>query len=231
MCGRLSQYTGIHDFVAVLSLMPDALVTTIGDQPLGRYNGAPSQQLALLYQEDNMLYADLVRWGWRPHWAKDRAAPINARVEKVAHGPFYRPIWPNRAITPINNWFEWVDEGGPKKQPYLIRRRDQAPVLCASIGQFPTGDREPGEHDGFVIITVDSAGGMVDIHDRRPVVLTPELAREWLDPATPKERAEQIALHQGEPAEAFEWFKVDRAIGNVRNQGPELIRPIADSLL
>jgi putative SOS response-associated peptidase YedK len=231
MCGRLSQYTGIHDFVAVLSLMPDALVSTIGDQPLGRYNGAPSQQLALLHQEDDMLHADLVRWGWRPHWAKDKAAPINARVEKVAHGPFYRPIWPNRAITPINNWFEWVDEGRPKKQPYLIRRRDQAPVLCASIGQFPTGAREPSEHDGFVIITADSAGGMVDIHDRRPVVLTPELAREWLDPATPKERAEQIALHQGEPAEAFEWFKVDRAIGNVRNQGPELIRPISDSLL
>ncbi|WP_434706946.1 SOS response-associated peptidase family protein [Pseudomonas sp. D4-18] len=231
MCGRLSQYTGIHDFVAVLSLMPDALVSTIGDQPLGRYNGAPSQQLALLHQEDETLHADLVRWGWRPHWAKDRAAPINARVEKVAHGPFYRPIWPNRAITPINNWFEWVDEGGPKKQPYLIRRRDQAPVLCASIGQFPTGGREPGEHDGFVIITADSEGGMVDIHDRRPVVLTPELAREWLDPATPTERAEQIALHQGAPADVFEWFKVDRAIGNVRNQGPELIRPMVDSLL
>jgi len=230
MCGRLSQYTGIHDFVAVLS-MPNALVSTVGPQPLERYNGAPSHQLALFHQEDDTLHADLVRWGWRPAWAKDRAAPINARVEKVALGPFYRPIWPNRAITPINNWFEWVDESGPKKQPYLIRRRDQAPVLCAAIGQFPTGGREPGEYDGFVIITADSAGGMVDIQDRRPVVLTPELAREWLDPATPKERAEQIALHQGEPAEAFEWFKVDRAIGNVRNQGPELIRPIADSLL
>ena len=74
--------------------------------------------------------------------------------------------------------------------------------------------------------TADSAGGMVDIHDRRPVVLTPELAREWLDPATPKERAEQMVLHQGEPAEAFEWFKVDTAVGNVRNKGLELIRPI-----
>jgi putative SOS response-associated peptidase YedK len=47
-----------------------------------------------------------------------------------------------------------------------------------------------------------------------------------LDPATPKERAEQMALHQGEPTEAFEWFKVDRAVGNVRNQGPDLIEPI-----
>lgn len=67
---------------------------------------------------------------------------------------------------------------------------------------------------------------MVDIHDRRPVTLSSELAREWLDPATEKERAEQMALLQGEPTEAFEWFKVDRAVGNVRNRGPELIKPI-----
>lgn len=49
---------------------------------------------------------------------------------------------------------------------------------------------------------------MVDIHDRRAVVLTPDLAREWL-----------------EPAEAFEWFKVGTAAGNVRNKGPDLIKP------
>jgi len=73
----------------------------------------------------------------------------------------------------------------------------------------------------------DSAGGMVDIHDRRPVVLTPDLAREWLDRATPKEHAEQMALHQGEPAEVFEWFKVSTAVGNVRNHGPELIEHLA----
>lgn len=72
---------------------------------------------------------------------------------------------------------------------------------------------------------------MVDIHDRRPVVLAPELAREWLDPATPKERAEQMVLHQGEPAEAFEWFKVDTAVGNVRNRGSELIVPVSAQLL
>ena len=77
-----------------------------------------------------------------------------------------------------------------------------------------------------MIITADSAGGMVDIHDRRPVTLSPELAREWLDPALPKERAEQMVLLEGEPAEAFEWFKVDNAVGNVRNQGRELITPL-----
>ena len=77
-----------------------------------------------------------------------------------------------------------------------------------------------------MIITADAQGGMVDIHDRRPVVLSPDLAQEWLDPATSKERTEQMALHQGEPGDVFEWFKVNIAVSNVRNQGPELIKPI-----
>ena len=115
-------------------------------------------------------------------------------------------------------------EGGPKKQPYLIRRRDGTPILRAAIGQFPK--EEPRYGDGFVIITADSEGGMVDIHDRRPVVLSPELAREWLDPATPKGRAEQMALFQGEPTDVFEWFRVSTAVGNVRNQGAGLIQRI-----
>ena len=36
MCGRLSQYRGIHDFVAVLSI-PDALINHVGDAALERY--------------------------------------------------------------------------------------------------------------------------------------------------------------------------------------------------
>ncbi|AZD34677.1 Gifsy-2 prophage protein [Pseudomonas chlororaphis subsp. aurantiaca] len=225
MCGRLSQYSGIHDFVAVLS-MPNALVNTVGDQPLERYNAAPTTRVALLHLQGVLLHTDLVRWGWRPHWAKDRAPQVNARVEKVAHGPFFRAIWPHRAICPIDNWFEWVEEGGPKKQPYLIRHRDGSPILCAAIGQLPGSDEGHGKYDGFVIITADSAGGMVDIHDRRPVVLAPAQAREWINSATPKERAEQIALIEGEPSEAFEWFKVDLAVGNSRNQGAHIIDPL-----
>ncbi len=223
MCGRVAQYDSWADLVAIMRLPgPDMLKEPI--EP--RYNVAPTTQTLLMVNDEGTLVGERVRWGWRPHWAKDRAAPINARVEKVAHGPFFRAIWPHRAICPVSGWYEWVDEGGPKKQPYFIRRRDGAACLAAAIGQFPTGEREPGEHDGFVIITADAQGGMVDVHDRRPVVLSPELAAEWLDPATPKERAEQIALQQGEPAEAFEWFRVSTAVGNVRNQGAQLIEPI-----
>ncbi|MBD9609511.1 putative SOS response-associated peptidase YedK [Pseudomonas frederiksbergensis] len=228
MRGRLSQYRGIHDFVAELSI-PNALINYAGDQPFEFYNAAPPAQLALFHQEGQFLQADMVRWGWRPQWTKDHAA-INARVEKVDHNPFFRAIWPHRAIVAIDNWFEWVYEGGPKKQPYLIRRKDSAPILCATIGQYPGHDHEPDEHDGFVFITDDSNGGMVDIHDRQLVTLNPELAREWLNPATPKERAKQIVLLQKEPTEAFVWFKVDRPLSNFRNQHSSLINPISSPL-
>ena len=98
MCGRLSQYSGIHDFVAALS-MPNALANSVSEAPLERHNVPPATQVALLHQQDETLHADLVRWGWRPHWAKDRAAATNARVEKVAHGPFFRAwVWPFWAL-------------------------------------------------------------------------------------------------------------------------------------
>jgi hypothetical protein len=34
-----------------------------------------------------------------------------------------------------------------------------------------------------------------------------------------------MALLQGELSETFEWFKVDIAVGNVRNQGQGLLVP------
>ena len=58
------------------------------------------------------------------------------------------------------------------------------------------------------------------MHDRQPVVLAQDLAQEWLDPATTKEQAEQLALNLGEPSEALEWYRVSTAVGNVRVQGP-----------
>jgi hypothetical protein len=34
-----------------------------------------------------------------------------------------------------------------------------------------------------------------------------------------------MLLFEGESSEAFEWHKVGKAVGNVRNQGPSLIIP------
>lgn len=134
MCGRVAQYQGAREYAQLMADWPFLDLTD--GEPLERYNVAPSTQVAILRLVGEDLVAQLVRWGWRPFWAQDRAAPINARAEKVAHSRFYSAVWKHRAITPIDGWFEWVDEGGARKQPYFIQRADGAAVLCATIGQF-----------------------------------------------------------------------------------------------
>lgn len=55
-------------------------------------------------------------------------------------------------------------------------------------------------------------------HDRRSVALSPDLVVELVATGMPSERAEQMVLNLGEPAEVFEWYRVGTAMGNARNQ-------------
>ena len=81
---------------------------------------------------------------------------------------------------------------------------------------------------GFVIVTQDCEGGMVDIHDRRPVMLEPTDAWRWMDPATSVEEAAHIVQSRSLPTEAFTWWRVDRAVNraDLGNNGAHLIAPM-----
>lgn len=228
MCGRIAQYKGVAAYLATLdSDVP--VVSGYDDVPLARYNVAPSSRVQVIREVVNGTVVAAVKWGWQPFWAVGRMPPpINARVETVASGKYFKTIWPNRALVSADGWYEWVhDPANPKrKQPWFIRLRSGEPMFMAAIGQFSHDGGEAGQSDGFVILTADAKGGLLDIHDRRPIVLTPSMAREWVAVDTTPERAEDIALNHALPAEAFEWYPVERAIGNVRNEGPQLILPL-----
>jgi putative SOS response-associated peptidase YedK len=226
MCGRYSIYETMDHYLRQLAL--DLVVINGYDhEEINRYNVAPSTRVEIIRPADGGLRVDKVKWGWSPFWAKGkRPDPINARVETVATGKFFKQLWPNgRALAPANGWFEWVkDPDDPKKkQPYFIRLKSGEPMFFAALAQVHTG-LEPHEGDGFVIITDASDAGMVDIHDRRPVVLSPEDAREWLEPGLSSERVMALVLHSRAVGD-FEWYPVGREVGNVRNQGPGLITP------
>lgn len=225
MCGRFAQYQGLADYLRELDAEQD-VISGYDNVPIGRYNVAPGSRVLILHNADNGLRIDPCHWGWAPFWATGkRPAPINARVETVTTGKFFKALWPQgRALVMADGWYEWVpDPQDPKrKQPFFIRLKSQAPMFMAALAEVRTG-LGPHEGDGFVIITAASDEGMVDIHDRRPLVLGPADARAWIDPDLGAEQAERLARERCLPVEAFEWFPVAKDVGNVRNEGAELI--------
>lgn len=77
----------------------------------------------------------------------------------------------------------------------------------------------PDERDGLVIITAASDEGMVDIHDRKPLVLAPKHAREWVDPETSPERAAEIAVVHCRPTEDFPLVQGGQGCGQCAESG------------
>jgi len=229
MCGRFVMFRSLDEYVQELDPQGD-LFAKVDKTPIGRYNIAPSTDVPVIHAEPGGPQISPVHWGWKREvsWPKPKVVqPINARIETIARGRFYKTLFPDhRALIPADGWYEWVKiPGDEKKQPFFIRLKTRKPMFFAGLAQVEPGP-SPDEPPGFLIITADAAGGMVDVHDRRPVVLSPELAREWLSPGLTKDRAKEIARDLGEPAEDFEWYPVSKDVGNVKNKGAYLIKSI-----
>ncbi|GGJ86859.1 SOS response-associated peptidase family protein [Pseudomonas matsuisoli] len=180
MCGRLAQHRAAERYLAFLGVTAQ-MVGRVEDETIQRFNVAPTTPVDLIRPSENGLIWKAERWGWEPSWATRRFGNIiNATREKVATSAYYRAIWPNRAIVAIDGWYEWCEMPGAKrKQPFFIRHATNEPIFIAAVGQFSPQDAEPKDSDGFRIVTADSEGGMVDVHDRRPVAFDREVAQEW----------------------------------------------------
>lgn len=222
MCGRFAQFQMREKYLTDI-VDEDERDIPYDPEPIARYNVAPGTRVLLLSERADRLHLDPVVWGYAPGWW-DKAPLINARVETAAASRMFKPLWQHgRAIVFADGWYEWKKEGD-KKQPYFIHRADGEPVFMAAIGSTPfeRGD----EAEGFLIVTAAADRGLVDIHDRRPLVLSPQAAREWMRQDAGGKEAEEIAADGAVAAEEFIWHPVTRAVGNVKNQGPELIEPV-----
>jgi len=226
MCGRFAQYSSRDEYSETLGVKPDEII--YDPEPIGRFNVAPGTKVLLLNECEDELHFDPVYWGYGPEWWNKQPL-INARGETAASGRMFKPLWEHgRAIVPADGWFEWKKEGN-KKQPYFIHHKNDQPLFFASIGKAPFGTDHG--HEGFVIVTAASNKGMVDIHDRRPLVLTADAVLEWLSVETSPERAQEIAHDASVPEKDFSWHPVTKKVGNIHNQGSDLVDEINDPLV
>jgi putative SOS response-associated peptidase YedK len=191
-----------------------------------------------------------LRWGLVPSWAKDLSIGsrmINARMETVHEkASFRRAFARRRCLLPADGYFEWyaLQEQGdepprdpaveqkkgkknkPQKQPFYIHPNDGA--VMAMAGLYELWKDPEGEWVWTcTVITTDAPDDLGRIHDRMPMIVEPERWDAWLDPGlTDTERVRGLMV----PAMSGTMTAqpVSKAVNNVRNNGPELIKPLSD---
>ncbi|MER8183638.1 SOS response-associated peptidase [Kitasatospora sp. NPDC094015] len=243
MCGRFASSTKPEDLVEIFgvgqwdpaeTLAPswnvaptDPAFVVLERTPRGG-GGPPVRQLRVL------------RWGLVPAWAvsPDTAVKmINARADTVHEKPAYRQAFAaRRCLVPVDGYYEWQSIPGAKgragKQPYFVSRADGGVLALAGLYEFWRDRTVPGDHpDAWrvtcTVVTTEAEPLLAPIHERMPLFLDPGGFDAWLDPArTDPDELRSLLVAPGPGA--LRVHPVGAAVGNIRNNGPELVREPTD---
>lgn len=223
MCGRFDQSQTARHYAHAFG-WADAVFDS---ESAPTTNAAPGTYRPVLHVQDGEHRVDDVFWSYRPKWAEGKIPiAINARLEKLGSSYWSRLLKTGRGVVPAEGWYEWTGEKG-HKQPWHIHRKDHAPLFLLALANFGPFEDNRAE-SGFVLVTDDASGGMLDIHDRRPVVMNAGDAALWLSPALTPQQALELARHAAVPADAFDWHKVSKKVNNASADGPQITLPVDD---
>jgi putative SOS response-associated peptidase YedK len=176
--------------------------------------------------------------------SRGRGAPrINARAETVAtSSAFAASFRRHRCLVPADGWYEWRRrEDGRGKQAYFMTPRDGSVLAFAGLSATSSA--------GVLtcsVVTTAAVGDLAAVHDRMPLLLPADRWSQWLSApveidkngnATQSENHRMLnpelllALPPIEFLDALEIRPVGPAVGDVRNDGPQLIRRTAVTAL
>ena len=243
MCGRYASSRRPEDLVEEFDVLESRV-----EEPLEPdYNVAPTKEVYAVVErppsadspEPPQRQLRVLTWGLVPSWAKDPAIGsrmINARMETVAEKPAYRRAFAKRrCLLPADGYFEWyatsqtTASGKPRKQPFFIRPTDHGVLAMAGLYEIwrdPTrADDDPARFRWTcTVITTDAEDDLGRIHDRMPLMVEPDRWGSWLDPGTGQD--ELLDLLVPAAPGRLEAYPVSTLVGNVRNNGPQLVEPL-----
>lgn len=195
--------------------------------PPPRFNIAPSQSIVVVIAAERGKDLVSMRWGYRPAWMQHakQPPPINARAETLAESKLFKAaLSRKRCVVPADGFYEWQTLPGGRKRPVHVEMRDGGLMAFAGLFTEPTTDAEAT----CAIVTLSANELLEAIHPRMPAILSLEDEAVWLDPSVTDPTA-LLGCLRPYPAEEMAAYPVSDRVSSVRNDGPELIEPVAQT--
>ncbi|MEL7041808.1 MAG: SOS response-associated peptidase [Pseudomonadota bacterium] len=226
MCGRFFRHgVSWEEYSTYLDLFEYAGI----DPPEPAYNIAPTQiaPIVRIAMEDENVPAGArhlapAAWGLVPSWwrkpLKEKTfSTFNARSETVATSNTFRGSFRHkRCLVPASGFYEWTGPKG-RKTPFAVGLRNRRWFCFAGLWDRATIDGS--QIDTFTILTTTPNDLMAGLHTRMPVILEPGDYQRWLNAS----HQDVDDLFEPFASDAMQAWPVSPAVGNVRNQGRELI--------
>jgi putative SOS response-associated peptidase YedK len=239
MCGRYVSVRSDEDLTREFDVEE-----VVGEELAPSWNVAPTDPVRVVLKRHPTQDRDAepvrqlrtVQWGLVPNWSRSRAGGakmINARSETVASKPAFKSAAARRrCLAPSLGYYEWKHDGG-QKIPYFLHAPDDRTLAMAGLYEIWRDDSLPDDDPNrwlwtCTIITRPAADLVGEIHDRCPVLVPAELREQWLDCTDDDPLAAQRML-QDMPEPHLEPRPVSKAVGNVKNNRPDLIEPVAEA--
>jgi putative SOS response-associated peptidase YedK len=250
MCGRYASSRRPEDLVEEFEIDASEVKEPLPPD----YNVAPTKEVYAVLErpprppsrpgaEERPAQRQLraVSWGLVPSWAKDPSIGnrlINAKMETVGEKPAYRRAFAaRRCLLPADGYYEWyttsqkTKAGKPLKQPFFIRPADGGMMALAGLYEI-WRDPARGEDDPHrfrwtcTVLTTSAEDDLGHIHERMPLLVERERYDAWLDPTT-SEPEQLLSLLVPAAPGRLQAYPVSTEVNDVRNNGPELVRPLA----
>lgn len=223
MCGRFFRHDVTWaDYASALDLViPDGV-----EPPEATYNAAPMSHQPVFRQAgpdrprqcalEPMLWSLIPSW-WNKPLKEKTFSSFNAKAETAAEKPVFRGAFRyRRCLVPVSGFYEWTGERG-RKQPFAIALRNRRWFCLA--GLWDRAMIDGSEIDSFTILTTTPNDVVAGLHTRMPVIVSQQDYGRWLDPSS----GPVGDLFEPFPAADMHAWPVDSAVGNVRNNHPDLI--------
>lgn len=181
MCGRFTNKMTWAEIVALYRL-------TMAGPPHNmppRYNICPTDPVDVVRESSNGRELVAMRWGLVPRWwnktLKDvKMATFNVRAETVEIKPFFRDAFRrHRCLIPMSGYYEWQNLPNGK-QPWYYTARDGSALTAAGLWDSWRNPETGQSLLSCTMIVTEPNAIAAEIHNRMPVLLTPDQFEPWL---------------------------------------------------